>query len=211
MSMLVPYSPRESVPELADSDREVAEFKLSFGVIGGTVKLHDSKWQRFKARFRKPTAEERQRTIQHNLAIAGADAFIHVNAADDAMIEVQLHLVNFSDYDILVEHVAADFVSVASGPVQLGALTLLPAMPAMGRRSVRVLTMRLAVPPAGIRTMANHIRETQRRPSTPYANLHLRGALLVSQGSVRTAIPFQAHVATPAIDWPTSDIILTGQ
>ena len=209
--MLVPYSPRDDVPELADSDREVAEFKLSFGVIGGSVKLHKSKWERFKARFRKATPEEHQRDIEENLAIAGADAFIHVNAADDAMIEVQVHLVNLSDTEILVENVAADFLSVASGSIQPSGATILPAMPTVVSRSVRVLTMRFAIPPAGIRTLASHIRETQRRPSTPYANLHLRGALVVSRGSVRAPIPFQAHVATPAIDWATSDILPTTQ
>src|ERR1700674_4057772 len=74
MVMLVPYSPSNLLPELADSDREVGEIKWSVGLLSGSVKVHESRWQRFKERFRK-------RTIEENLGIAGADAFIHVNAA----------------------------------------------------------------------------------------------------------------------------------
>ncbi len=119
--MLVPYSPSNLLPELADSDREVGEIKWSVGLLSGSVKVHESRWQRFKDRFRK-------RTIEENLGIAGADAFIHVNAADDATLEIQLHLVNFSSTEILIEGIGADWLSVASGFLNHGGPTILPSL-----------------------------------------------------------------------------------
>jgi hypothetical protein len=81
---MTPYTPLNGLGDIPDSaDREVAQFKLSVGVVGASVTLHEGRWQRFKARFRN-------RSIEENLGIAGADAFIRVLAADDATPEVQL-------------------------------------------------------------------------------------------------------------------------
>ena len=202
--MLVPYSPTGRVAEIGDADREVAQFKWSVGVVGGSVTLHESRWKRFKDRFRK-------RTLEENLGIAGADAFIHVAAADDAMVEIQLHLVNFSNKEILIEGLGADYLSVASGFLNHGGPTILPSLGTVPRRSIGGLTVRFPILPAGIRSMASHIRETQRRPSSAYANVHLRGTLIASQRGDRVPIRFEVHIPTPGIDWATNDILPTGQ
>jgi len=202
--MLVPYSPTGRVAEIGDADREVAQFKWSVGVVGGSVTLHESRWKRFKDRFRT-------RTIEENLGIAGADAFLHVAAADDATVEIQLHLVNFSNTEILIEGIGADYLSVASGFLNHGGPTILPSLGTVPRRSIGGLTVRFPILPAGIRSMASHIRETQRRPSSAYANVHLRGTLIASQRGARAPIRFEVHVPTPGIDWATSDILPTGQ
>jgi hypothetical protein len=205
MVMLVPYSPSNRLAELADSDREVGEVKWSVGFLSGSVKVHEGRWQRFKDRFRK-------RTIEENLGIAGADALIHVHAADDATLEIQLHLVNFSDTEqILIESIGADFLSVASASINPGGATLLPAIRPVAARSIAGLTVRFQILAPGIRAMASHIRDIQRRPSSAYAHVHLRGTLIASQGPVRAPISFQVDVPTPGIDWAASDILPTGQ
>jgi hypothetical protein len=205
MVMLVPYSPSNRLAELGDSDREVGEIKWSVGLLSGSVKVHESRWQRIRDRFRK-------RTIEENLGIAGADAFIHVYAADDATLEIQLHLVNFSDTkQILVEGIGADWLSVASAFVNHGGATILPGIGRLATRSISGLTVRFPILPAGVRAMASHIRETQRRPSSAYAPVHLRGTLIASQGSVRAPISFEVHVPTPGIDWATNDVLPNGR
>jgi hypothetical protein len=205
MVMLVPYSPSNRLAELEDSDREIGEIKWSVGVLSGSVKVHESRWQRVKDRFRK-------RTIEENLRIAGADAYIHVHAADDATLEIQLQLVNFSDTEqILIEGIGADWLSVASASVNPGGATLLPSIRPVGPRSIAGLTVRFPILAPGIRAMASHIRETQRRPSSAHAPVHLRGTLIASQGPVRAPIQFDVHVPTPGIDWAASDLLPSGQ
>ncbi len=203
--MLIPYSPSNRLADIPDgSDREVAQFKWSVGVVGGSVTLHESRWQRFKDRFRK-------RSIEENLGIAGADAFIHVYAADDATLEIQLRLVNFSNTEILIEHIGADWLSVASAFVATGGATLLPSIGPVLPRSIGGLTIRLPVLPAGIRAMASHIREGQHRSSSPYAHVHLRGTVIASQGRNRAPIRFEMHVPTPGVDWATTALLPSGQ
>lgn len=202
--MLIPYSPSNRLAELTDTDREVAQVKWSMGFVSVSTHIHESHWQKIRDRFRK-------RTIEENLGIAGADAFIHVNAADDALLEIQLRLVNFSDSEILIESIGADWVSIASAFLSHGGPTILPSVGPVGPRSIAGLTVRFPILPAGIRSMASHIRESQRRPSTPYANVHLRGSLITSQGRERGAVRFEVHVPTPGIDWSTSDVLPTGQ
>jgi hypothetical protein len=194
--MLIPYS-RSLTPAPESSDPEIAELKWSLGVVGGRVVVNKSGWNRFKRLFRK-------RSIEENLGIAGADAAIQVRALDDATIDIQLHVVNFSGKEILVEHVGADWFGVSSGFVATSGPTLLPSTATVKPRSIGGLTLRFHVLPNGIRDLARLVRQGHTRRSSPDARLHIRGTMMASQGSARAPVKFEVHVPTPQIEWASN-------
>jgi hypothetical protein len=179
-------------PEMGDP--EIAELKWSLGVVSGRIVLRESRWKRLRYLFRK-------RSLEENLGVAGADAFISVRAPDDATIEIFLKVVNFSGRDVLIEHIGSDWLGISSGFVSTSGPVLLPSATPIQARSIRGLTIRFAVLPAGVRDLSRLVRQGTARRSSPDARLHWRGSLIASQRSLRAPIQIEVHVPTPAIDW----------
>src|SRR3954470_15685879 len=116
--MVIPRSPSLTASR-ESADPEIAELKWSLGFVGGRIVLHESKLRRLRKLVRR-------RTLEESLRIAAAHAFIHVYGVDDATIDTQIHLVNFSGKEILIEQAGVDWLGVSSGHVAVSGPTLHP-------------------------------------------------------------------------------------
>jgi hypothetical protein len=189
---LVPQRGREADPEYGD-------LTISLGIVSGRISISRPTWQRVRKAFRRLTLDEQ-------VAIPSGHAFVRVQEVDHGELDLHLEVVNFAKIPLQVEQLTVDWLGLSGnslttlGPQPLGLLR--PVAP----RSVGQVAFRFVLTAKSIRELLERVREAPNTRSSPYAELHLRGALSVSHSENRAQLQFETRIVSPRIELGNSVI-----
>jgi len=167
-----------------EPDAELVKVTLGVpGVAGAEIRVRRSVFSWIRGLFKK--APEPQL-----FAVPWMRAQVFASADDEGTLDIYLHALNMSSYEVRVEQLFLDRVAASGSDLSMMAPMFTPPRSPIPPHSIHKLYFRMPLTAPTIRLLLRVVQKTQNLRSTPRMELTITGSLDLTAKGTRIRVPF---------------------